>query len=84
MEKGAPPTNGATRRFAMSMTEEELEIVQKKSEPVTTARTNKWALAIWNEWSKCRLEDHKDAPIEPPHLLSSKEDYMYLKKTFSI
>ena len=83
VEKGAPPSNGATRRFAMPMTEE-LEIVQKKSEPVTTARTNKWALAIWNEWSKCRLEDHKDAPIGPPHLLPSKEDLNHWMTRFII
>ncbi|XP_019851085.1 PREDICTED: uncharacterized protein LOC109581425 [Amphimedon queenslandica] len=84
MDKGAPPFDGATKRFAKPKSEEELEIIQKNSEPLTTARTNKWAVAVWNKWSKCRLDDHKEAPIGPPYLLPSKDDLYHWMTCFIV
>ena len=60
-------------RFAKTKTEKELQYAKENAEPITTKNTNKWALSIWNEWSKNRIANYGEGPGVLPHLLPKKE-----------
>ena len=60
-------------RFAKPKTENELQYAKENAEPITTKNSNKWALSIWNEWSKNRIANYGEGPGVLPHLLPNKE-----------
>ena len=60
-------------RFAKPKTEKELQYAKENAEPTTTKNSKKWALSIWNEWSKNRIANYGEGPGVLPNLLPNKE-----------
>ena len=75
-------TNRETSRFALPISDKEMEDIKKSAKPSNTIRRNKWALNVFYKWKENRtpLENEKDLPqIDIIHWTQENLNYWIAK-----